>query len=189
MASDSEKTIRIATKSIRIPALISRTLQSSPIFKGLMCYSIREANFLFQHGFNDFLIAYPSLESADIHILGELLEKNAKVALVIDDIEQIKIIARIMENYSKPLPLVVEFDTSIHWGKLHLGVRRSPVRSLNALKQLLRDSLQYPSVKVIGVMAYEAVVAGLTDNNPFKKLQNPLAFLIFRWRIYCIRRS
>jgi len=180
MIKDSGKTIRLATKSLRIPALIHRALQSGLPFKGLMCYSIREADFLFSQGFNDFLIAYPSLQNADIDILGNLLLKDAKVALVIDDLQQIKIIAKSMEKYSKPLPLIIEFDTSIHWGQLHLGVRRSPIRSLISLKQLLLDSKHYPSIKVVGVMAYEAIVAGLTDKNPFKKLQNPLAFLIRR---------
>ncbi|HEX2548388.1 MAG TPA: alanine racemase [Gammaproteobacteria bacterium] len=180
MVKDTQKTIRIATKAIRIPELIHRALQNGLPFKGLMCYSVREASFLHDKGFDDFLIAYPTIQSADIHTLGDLLEQGAKVSLVVDDIQQIQMIAKCMEKFSKPLPLIVEFDTSIHWKKLHLGVRRSPIRDLHQLKQVLVGSLQYPSIKIIGVMAYEAIVAGLTDNNPSTKLQNPLAFLIRR---------
>lgn len=183
IAKDSGKKIRIATKSLRIPALIKRTLEYSDTFQGLMCYSIREAAFLHQQGFDDLLIAYPSVQVGDIYLLGELLEANAKVMMAVDDIQQIQMIATIMKKFSCPLPLVIDFDVSLHFAGLHLGVRRSPVRTLEHLKQLLQDSLQYTSIKVIGVMAYEAIVAGLTDQNPYKTLQNPLASLVRKYSV------
>lgn len=188
IVKDSGKKIRLATKSLRIPALIKRALESSPSFQGLMCYSIREAAFLHQQGFDDFLIAYPSVQTSDLYLLGELVEANAKVTMAVDDLEQIQKIAKIMKKFSRPLPLVIDFDTSLHFAGIHLGVRRSPIRTLENLKQLLKDSLQYTSIKVIGVMAYEAIVAGLPDQNPYKILQNPVANLVRKYSVYHIAK-
>lgn len=46
IAGRTGKTVRIATKSIRVPDLILRVLDSGPPFRGLMCYTAEEAWFL-----------------------------------------------------------------------------------------------------------------------------------------------
>jgi hypothetical protein len=51
MARHSGKTIRVATKSIRVPWLIARLQQRHPdVFQGLMCFSAIEAEFWFRQG-------------------------------------------------------------------------------------------------------------------------------------------
>lgn len=71
-------TIRIATKvsvdrsvdflltfqSVRVPALIQHILErGSPVVRGLMCYSVPEADFLFsEFGMDDIMVAYPAVQ-------------------------------------------------------------------------------------------------------------------------------
>ena len=55
------KSIRIATKSLRCTTLIHRILDVSPQFKGLMCFTAAEAVWLAKQGFDDLLVAYPTV--------------------------------------------------------------------------------------------------------------------------------
>jgi len=175
------KTVRIATKSIRVPALILRVLKRHPdIFKGVMCFSAKEAELLSKHDINDILIAYPTVQESDLAILRKLHVNDTKVSLVVDSVEQMKALENAMKGVEKPFPIVIEVDMSLRLfnGLIHLGVHRSPIESMDDLRSLLQASRDYPSLIAIGSMAYDAADAGLPDLDPHKKLLNPLASLV-----------
>lgn len=181
IVSGTGKTVRIATKSVRVPALIRRALdKGGKSFRGLMCYAVEEAEYLHTKGMDDFLIAYPTVQPSDLRILRRLQDSGVKISLVVDSLAQIKLINEAMKSARKPLPVVIEMDMSLRllWGLIHLGVRRSPVRTAEDLKRILVASRNYPFIKVIGVMAYEATVAGLIDRDPFNKIFNPIKTVI-----------
>ena len=56
MSSHPSTTIRIASKSVRVPSLLKRILSNGFPFKGLMCFAVEEAEFLCDMGFDDILI-------------------------------------------------------------------------------------------------------------------------------------
>lgn len=181
LVKKNNKTMRIATKSIRVPDLILRALQKHPTtFKGVMCYTVEEAAFLHTLGIDDMLVAYPTVQQSDLVILRKLHESGAKVSLVVDSVDQMKLIDDSMKGLTKPFSIVIEMDMSLRLVRdlVHLGVRRSPVRTIADLRAILEAARSYPNLKVIGVMAYEAAVAGLTDHNPHKKMLNPIATLV-----------
>jgi D-serine deaminase-like pyridoxal phosphate-dependent protein len=180
IARGGGKRVRIATKSIRVPELIHRVLARGEPFEGLMCYSAEEAVFLWSQKMNDFLVAYPTVQPSDLGALRMLLDNGATVALVVDSAAQIGRVAAAMKGAPRPLRLVVELDMSLRYlgGLVHLGVRRSPVRSLSDLVAVIDAAKSHPEVKIVGVMAYEAQVAGLGDANPFKRLLNPIFALV-----------
>lgn len=181
LVGKSGKTMRIATKSIRVPDLILRALTKYPeIFKGVMCYTAEEAAFLHTLGVDDILIAYPTVQQSDLNILRELHESGANVSLVVDSVDQIELISEAMKELRSPFPVVIEMDMSLRPMRnlVHLGVRRSPVRTADDLRIILKATHEYLNLQVIGVMAYEAAVAGLTDKNPHKKMLNPIANLV-----------
>src|SRR5579859_1143368 len=61
------KTLRLATKSVRSPLLIRRALErGGSVFRGLMCFAATEAAFLAEQGQDDLLVAYPSVQKADL---------------------------------------------------------------------------------------------------------------------------
>jgi D-serine deaminase-like pyridoxal phosphate-dependent protein len=174
------KPVRLATKSLRVPELISRALRSSPLFRGLLCYSAQEARFLASKGFDDLLVAYPTLQRSDLAALREIHESGKTISLVVDGAEGVAALALAMEGAGRPFRVVIEVDASLRLlgGALHLGVRRSPVRDAADLERRIDDILRHPSLRAVGMMAYEAQVAGLTDRNPFKPLLNPVASLV-----------
>lgn len=186
LAKKNNKKVRIATKSIRIPELILRVLANNPeVFQGVMCFTVEEAKFLHGLGVKDLLIAYPTVQPSDLRLLREMHDSSAKVSLVIDSEAHMQALDNAMKGIKKPLPVIIDIDMSPRAfnGKIHLGVRRSPVRTIEDLQQLLKTAHGYPSINPIGAMGYEATVAGLTDNNPYTTFLNPLAKLVRKWGI------
>ncbi|MFT4681730.1 MAG: D-serine deaminase-like pyridoxal phosphate-dependent protein, partial [Flavobacteriales bacterium] len=81
------KKIRIATKSVRVPELIKRILDSSDVYQGLMCYSPREMVYWSQQGFDDLLMGYPIWNEADILPICEEVKKGKQLVLMIDSVD------------------------------------------------------------------------------------------------------
>jgi D-serine deaminase-like pyridoxal phosphate-dependent protein len=172
--------IRLATKSVRVPALIRRVLNSDAVFQGLMAYCASEAAFLSDQGFDDLLVAYPSVQASDLAILRDLHERGRTVRLMVDSIEQARQVEQAMAGVSRPFELALDIDMSLRLlsGRLHLGVRRSPVRSVSDAMRVMGEIQKLSSVRCRSAMGYEAQVAGLGDENPFKKKMAPIARMV-----------
>ncbi len=183
-------TLRIATKSIRVPALIRRVLDYGPPYAGLMCYAVEEAAFLAEQGFDDLLVAYPSVQDSDLQLLRTMTDSGRTVRLVLDAVEQLERLSAANVGADKPLLVVLDVDMSLRpfGGRVHLGVRRSPLRTVDQVLELYRRALDLPGVRVVGLMGYEAQVAGLGDRNPFQKALNPVARFIRRRSMRAVAR-
>lgn len=180
MVKGTPFTIRVATKSIRVPDLIRRALNHGAPFQGLMCFSAQEALFLSSQGFDDFLVAYPSLQESDLLALKKVHDSGKLISLVVDDERHLMALQKVMKG-PRPFPVLLEPDLSLRLGSLVIGVRRSPLRSVDELVNLAKKIKNYPALKFLGIMAYEAHVAGVTDRNPFKKFLSPVIYFIRRY--------
>ena len=170
-------TVRIASKSIRVPYLLRRILSTGPPYRGLMCYAVEEAEFLAGQGFDDLLIAYPSQQSLDYRILRALHEDQGKtVSLVVDHAQSIQSLNESMAGVTRPFAVVLEFDTSFRTlgGCVHVGARRSPIRTLPHLIELIELIERSPFLRLEGLMVYESHVAGIGDTNPANGWLNPM---------------
>ena len=178
----AQHSIRLATKSVRVPSLIQRVVDRGHPFRGLMCYAASEAWFLAEQGFDDLLLAYPTRQPADVALLRRIHDAGKCVRLVVDSLAAAEWVSQNMLGVSRPFELVLDVDMSYRLaaGRLHLGVRRSPVRTIGQVLQFLRAVDRLPSVRCRSLMAYEAQVAGLPDRNPFRKPEAPLARVIRR---------
>ncbi len=174
------KTLRVASKSLRHMGLIRRILRRGGAeFQGLMCFTVPEATALRREGFDDLLVAYPTLQHA---ALAELAEQGGRVSVVVDCAEHVRALGRAGREAGRSLGAVIELDVSYRRGPLHLGARRSPVRSPEqalGLAHLIRDQ---EGVELLGLMGYEGHVAGVPDAssfapalNPFKRLMKSVA--------------
>src|SRR5688572_21533000 len=61
-----DRPIRLASKSIRCREVLWRVMASSPIFKGVLCFSAEEAAHLAGDGFDDLVVAYPTVDARGI---------------------------------------------------------------------------------------------------------------------------
>jgi len=175
-----QQSLRVATKSLRVPDLIRRVLDFGSPYRGLMCFAAEETEFLAEHGFDDFLIAYPTIQPSDLEIIRKVHTDGLTVRLVLDSEAQLARVSQAMAGVERPLPILLDMDLSLRLfaNRLHLGVRRSPLRSAADLLSLWDVAATLPYVQVAGLMGYEAQVAGLGDRNPFRhRLTRPL----IRW--------
>lgn len=163
-AMPPEITLRVASKSVRVPHLLRRVLDHDPRCVGLMTYSAPETRGLAAMGFDDLLVAYPVARPDDAELLAEAA-REATVRVAIDDPYQARLLSEAAERLDVNLGLCVDIDVS--WrpggGLAHLGVRRSPIRSAADATRLARIVRDLPNVRIDSVLAYEAQVAGLGD--------------------------
>ena len=167
--------VRIATKSIRCVQLL-RYLRArlEDRARGFMCYTAREAEHLSGHGLDDLFIAYPSVQTADIDALFRLSAAGRLVRMAIDCDVHAEALSRAAVASSVSLRVVVDIDASLHISGLSLGAKRSPLHAHDEILRFVDRVSAMKGLRVDGVMAYEAHIAGMTDDHlyarPFKAL-------------------
>ncbi len=164
------KRLRVATKSLRVPALIRRVLErgDAGVRRGLMAYAVTEAAWLAEQGFDDLLVAYPSVQPCDLAALAEATAAGRPIRLVVDSVAHLEALARSGRERGTTCRAVVELDVSYRalGGALHLGPRRSPLRTPEDVVGPFRAASALEGVAIDGIMAYEAHVAGVPDTGP-----------------------
>lgn len=176
-ARKAGKTIRLATKSVRCPALIRYILErSAGAIRGLMSYSVQEAVFLCDVGSEDILVAYPSAQPSDCELLAELNGAGERVSVVVDCPEHTDSLEAAARKFGSRIPVVIEADVSLRLlgGRIQLGARRSPLRTAEGLVELAESLRQRPHLRFLGVMAYESQIAGVGEVNPHSRWLNPV---------------
>nr|WP_212921812.1 amino acid deaminase/aldolase [Ornithinibacillus bavariensis] len=181
------KTIRIATKSIRSIPVLRRIFKANPLFKGLMCYSPHEAIFLAEQGFDDILLGYPCWDEQALAEIAKLNANGKQITCMVDSTQHIDHLNKINQTTNGVFYLCIDIDMSTSFGSLHFGVRRSPLKSENDVIQLARKMKESPSLKLVGVMGYEAQIAGVGDKVPTQKMKNRVVTILKRRSIHKIR--
>jgi D-serine deaminase-like pyridoxal phosphate-dependent protein len=170
------KTLRVATKSIRCPALLRHVLaQGGEAMRGLLTYTATETAFLADQGFDDFILAYPTVQPSDLGIVASLNARGVRAAIVVDAAEHVACIDLAARELGCKIPVVVELDTSYRPARLsraHIGARRSPLRTPSDVLALVQTIAAATSLTFHGLMAYESHIAGVTDASPFDSWMN-----------------
>ncbi len=161
--------VRVASKSVRVRDVLTRTLQR-PGFAGVMSYSLLESCWLVDHGIDDVLLAYPSTSAAGFHELVADDRRRAAVTVMIDSVEHLDVIDALIGRGHPPIRVCLDVDASLRLGPLHLGVRRSPVHSARQAGRVARDVVARAGFDLVGVMFYDAQIAGLPDSSPAVRL-------------------
>src|SRR3954449_547980 len=159
LARAGEKPIRVASKSVRCRALLEAIAARDERFRGLMTFTLRESLWL---GEPDMLLAYPT---ADVEALARMGEDGP--VLMVDSVEHLDLIERATRA---PVRLCMEVDLSypLAGGRVKVGVKRSPIRTPEQAAALAREIDKRARMKLVGLMGYEAHIAGLGDQPPGK---------------------
>lgn len=166
------KPVRVASKSVRCRALLSRVL-ARPGFAGVMSYTLPESLWLARNGFSDVLLAYPSTDRAAYADLAADPKLAAAVSVMLDDPAQLDLIDAARGARSEEIRVCLELDTALHLlgGRVRVGARRSPLRTPEQLADFAALVQSRPGFKVVGLMAYEGHIAGVGDSiagRPFR---------------------
>lgn len=155
--------VRIATKSIRSIGILKRIFSYSARFQGVLCMSAREALYLASEGVNDFLIGYPFYQPVERKAFRQLLEMGKRAVALVDDPDHIEAIESELAGTALRAPVCIDVDLSSDWKVLYFGVRRSPVRTVEAAVELAQLIRKRSHLELIGIMGYEAQIAGVGD--------------------------
>src|SRR5690606_28407544 len=160
--------VRIASKSLRVRALLERVL-ARPGFQGVLAYTLPEALWLVDHGARDVLVAYPSAERGAVRRLATRPEALAAITLMVDETAQLDLLLDATADLApraggQRIRLALELDVSYNpVPGVRFGALRSPVRTPEQAVALTREILARPRLQLVGLMAYEGHIAGVTD--------------------------
>jgi D-serine deaminase-like pyridoxal phosphate-dependent protein len=153
--------VRVASKSVRCRALLERAL-SRPGFKGVMAYAAEEARWLVASGVEDVFVAYPSVDRPALAAVAADERAAAQVTFTIDSRDHVDLLAGVPRPHG--MRVAVDVDASLRVGPVHLGVRRSPLRSPSQVVDVVRAA-SAAGLSVVGLMFYDAQIAGLPDSS------------------------
>jgi D-serine deaminase-like pyridoxal phosphate-dependent protein len=179
----TEKTLRVASKSVRHVGLLRRILAGGGArFRGLLCYTLEEACFLADQGFDELLVAYPSVQPAALAEVAARVRRGVTLRVMADSERHLAAYAAAGREAGAVLEVLLDIDVSYRGagGRVHLGVQRSPLRSVESVRALARAARALEGIRVAGLMGYEAQVAGLPDESPHRRALNPVRRAIKR---------
>ncbi|WP_280390372.1 amino acid deaminase/aldolase [Nocardia brasiliensis] len=160
--------IRVASKSVRCRAVLEEVLGADLTaaggFAGIMSYSLPEAIWLVGRGARDVLLGYPTVDRAALAQLAADDTLRDSITLMIDDVAQLELIRAALGTDRVRPRVCIDVDASLRLGPVHMGVRRSPIRTPEQAAALAGEALRR-GFDVVGVMTYEAQIAGLPDTN------------------------
>ena len=168
------KSIRIATKSLRVPYLIQRLIGDYNQVTGAMSYHGAEAVYLASLGIDDILMGYPVMDKTIMRQVGEINKSQPKITLMVDSRQHLDLIESIGKQLSVRMPVCIDIDLSMDVGPLHFGVWRSPIHSDKSLIELLERLKTCQYIRPVGLMGYEAQIAGVPDISKEYGLKNIL---------------
>jgi D-serine deaminase-like pyridoxal phosphate-dependent protein len=167
------KPLRVASKSVRCRDLLRRVL-ARPGWRGVMAYTLPEALWLTHAGASDdVLVAYPTADRAALVELAADPDAAAVITIMIDDPDQLDLIDSLATPRRRAV-LRVCLDLDASWRPVrgaHVGVRRSPIHSPADAGALAAAVATRPGFRLVGLMSYEAQIAGLGDAPPGKRLR------------------
>ncbi len=130
------KPIRLASKSVRCRALQERVL-ARPGFAGTLAYTLPEALWLAEHGFEDIVVAYPTADRRALRELAQLTAERpeARVTIMVDSLAQLDLLDAAIGGPAgadrAPVRVCLELDAGL-WllgGRVRIGAKRSPVHT------------------------------------------------------------
>jgi D-serine deaminase-like pyridoxal phosphate-dependent protein len=155
--------IRVATKSVRVREVLDAVL-ALPGYRGILAYTLPEALWL-ADTHDDIVLGYPTADRAALAALVADERAAARVTLMVDDLAQLDLVDAVAAPGARP-ELRVAIDADASWrasGLGHIGVLRSPVHEAAEVAALARSIAARPGFRLVGLMMYEAQIAGQGD--------------------------
>ncbi|MBY3987881.1 alanine racemase [Rhodococcus fascians] len=165
--------IRIASKSVRCRAVMNRVLAAQGV-SGVMAYSLREAIWLARDGVDDILMGYPTVDRTALAEVVNDRVLSGRITLMVDDVAQLDLVRDAARSDLLKPRICIDVDASLRVGPLHIGVRRSPLRDPEQVAQFARQA-RSRGFRVVGLMFYEAQIAGVPDANVAVELMKSLS--------------
>ena len=160
------RSIRVASKSLRVRGLLERVLTVEG-FAGVLAFSLREALWLVECGINDVVVGYPTADVEAIARLARDDRARSQITLMVDETAQLELIAHAAAPYlgtSGRIRVCIELDVSYAPVRgVRLGALRSPIAGADGAARLAEQIARSRSLSLVGLMAYEGHLASVAD--------------------------
>lgn len=169
--------IRVASKSIRVRSVLEAVL-ALPGYHGVLAYTLGEAIWLAEHGIRDIVVGYPTVDLGALRRLVADPALAAEITLMVDSVDHLDAVDVAIRPSKRPaIRVAIDLDASWRAPLLgHIGVRRSPIHDPIEAFELAAAIVRRPGFRLVGMMGYEAQIAG-AGNAPIGK---PLTGLLMR---------
>jgi D-serine deaminase-like pyridoxal phosphate-dependent protein len=164
--------IRVASKSLRVPALVRRALAMEG-FGGVLAYTLAEALFLEeQQVTDDIVVGYPTVDPVALGALVQSPRAASRITLMVDDVAQLDVVDGVRASPAVPVQVAIDVDAGLRWAGQQIGPRRSPLFDVGSVVSLAREIRDRPGFQLVGVMTYEGQVAGVPDDVPRQRARS-----------------
>lgn len=164
------KPVRVASKSIRCRALLELILGRDERFQGLMTFTLPETLWLAELGFENLLLAYPTVDTGALEELALRSAANPEGApiVMVDCARHLELIESVLGTDAPPVRVCIDVDASWWWlgGRVKVGPKRSPIHTVEQAVALAREIEKRPQIELDALMAYEGQIAGVGDRPP-----------------------
>ena len=168
------KPIRVASKSLRVPALIERALAHDG-FAGVLAFTLAEALWLWESGTSDdIVVAYPSVDAAALRRLTSSPSAASAITLMVDDPAHLDAVDAARTSRDVPVRVALDLDAGLRLGGQHIGPKRSPLFDTADVVAMARRVVDRDGFRLVGVMTYEGQVAGVQDDVPDQRTKSLL---------------
>ncbi len=172
------KPIRIVSRSIRSRPVLQRLLDLDPGFQGALTHSLPETLWLWERGLRDLIVSRPTADRASLTRLARITSEDPEEApvVMVDSTEHLDLIEEAAASFVAPIRVALDIDLS-WWplgGVIKIGPRHSTIRTADDAVALAQEIDRRDRVRLVGVRAYEAQIAGIGDNVPGKAITNLL---------------
>ncbi len=160
--------IRVASKSVRVRGVLDAVL-ALPGYRGILAYSLSEALWLAETC-DDVVVGYPTADRGALARLAADAKLASRVTIMIDDVAQLDLVDAVAAPGKRAvIRVALELDASYRSRALgHVGARRSPVHTPEDAEALAEAIVARRGFRLVGMMAYEAQIAGVANAGPRK---------------------
>jgi D-serine deaminase-like pyridoxal phosphate-dependent protein len=138
-----------------------------PGWRGVLAYTPAEACHLADAGIDDVLVAYPSADREALRAVARRAweVRPERIVLMVDSRQGAELVSAAGKWAGARVSVAIDLDTS--WRpapRVTAGVLRSPVRTPEQAAALARTLVDDPHLELVGLMGYDAQVAGVGDD-------------------------
>ncbi len=166
----SKKSLRLCTKSVRVPELI-KMVEQKDFVNGIFTYNSAEALFFAEnYKINDILLGYPTTSSVDIEELCKAASiEGVEISVMVDSKFHIDQLEKAAIKHNVKFQILIELDVADQFFGVNVGVLRSPLRNPEDVINLAREIEKRKNLQYRGIMGYEAQNASIGDTSAFMR--------------------
>ncbi len=166
----SKKSLRLCTKSVRVPELIKMAEQKDFV-NGIFTYNSAEALFFAEnYKIKDILLGYPTTSPVDIEELCKAASiEGVEISVMVDSKFHIDLLEKAAIKHNVEFNILIEVDIADRFFGVNVGVLRSPLRNSEDVINLAREIEKRKNLQYRGIMGYEAQNASIGDTSAFMR--------------------